>query len=148
MDEIEIKAKLDELANLRAAVDVIALQKQEVIDTVFTAEIKGILAAIDAEFDGKAEEATTKANALEAEIRAAVVSHGATVKGTFLRMQIRKGKPSYNAAGLNGYSIIHPEINVYRTGCDIVGLDGYLKTNPEIGAFRTEGETTAAIYKI
>ena len=58
MNEIQIKAKLDELADLRAQIDVLALQKQDVIDTVFTAEIKGILAAIDAEFTGKAEEAT------------------------------------------------------------------------------------------
>ena len=114
MDENEIKAKLDELANLRAAVDYIALQKQEVIDTVFTAEIKGILAAIDAEFTGKAEEATAKANALEAEIRAAVVAHGATVKSTFYQAVWVKGRVSWDGKLLEGFAIAHPEIKTAR----------------------------------
>ena len=114
MNEIQIKAKLDELADLRAQIDVLALQKQDVIDTVFTAEIKGILAAIDAEFAGKAEEATTKANALEAELKAAVIAHGATVKSTFYQAVWVKGKTSWESKLLDGYMLAHPEISACR----------------------------------
>jgi hypothetical protein len=115
MNETEIKTKLDELANLRAAVDYITLQKQEVIDTILTDEIKAKLADITAEFGNKSEDATAKANALEAEIKAAVVQHGATVKGAFYMAKWVKGRAgSYDTTALDGYAAAHPEIKAFK----------------------------------
>lgn len=114
MNETEIKVKLDMLADLRAAVDVIALEKQALIDTILTPEIKAKLAEIDTEFAGKAEEATGKADALEAEIRAAVVQHGATVKGAFLQAVWNEPRVSWDTKGLVGFLVAHPEISAFR----------------------------------
>jgi hypothetical protein len=106
--------KLNELAELRAALDVLNLQKQDVIDSILTPEIKAKLAEIDAEFAGKAETAQTKATALEAEIKQDVLSEGATVKGNFYMAVFSKGRVSWDPKSLDGYAVGHPEILSFR----------------------------------
>ena len=111
---MDIKQALDELANLRAASDAIALEKQALIDTILTQEIKEKIAEIDAEFAGKVEDVKEKADALEAEIRQAVIECGATVKGTFLQALWVKGRVSWDGKSLEGYMAAHPEIAAFR----------------------------------
>lgn len=115
MDETTIKTKLDELANLRAAHDAITLQKQALVDSILTDEIKAKLADIDAEFLGKHEVINDKANPLEAEIKQAILAHGASVKGAFLHAIWMKGRVSWQSKGLDGYMVAHPEIATFRT---------------------------------
>jgi hypothetical protein len=115
MDELTIKVKLDMLADLRAAGDALALQKQALVDQVLTPEIRAQLAEIDAEFAGKAQEANEKATALEAEVKQLVIAHGTTVKGEFLMAKWVKGRAgSYDTTALDGYAAAHPEIKVFK----------------------------------
>ena len=53
MDELEIKQKLDLLAEHQSQRDSISLQKQALIDEILTAVIRAKLAKIDAEFSDK-----------------------------------------------------------------------------------------------
>lgn len=125
MTPYEIQEKLDQLADLRAASDALALQKQALIETVLTPEIKQKLADIDAEFTEKGATVNEKAAALEAEVRGAVLDLGASVKGTFLQCVWAKGKTTWDTKSLDGYALAHPEINVLRkVGEPTVRLQG------------------------
>jgi ABC-type phosphate transport system auxiliary subunit len=112
--ESEIKIKLDELANLRAAHDALTLQKQTLIDTILTDEIKAQLTDIDAEFVEKHQAVSDKVNPLEAEIRRAVITNGVTIKGTFLQAVWVKACVNWDVKALNNYAAAHPEILPFR----------------------------------
>jgi hypothetical protein len=114
MNETEIKQALDDLANLRAAHDAITLQKQALVDSVMTPEIRAKLADIDAEFLGKHEAINDKANPLEAEIKQAIIENGASVKGTFLHAIFMKGRVTWDAKALDAYAYTHPQIMGWR----------------------------------
>ena len=80
MNENEIKQKLDQLAEFQSARDVAMLEKQSLLDEIYTAEIKARMAEIEAEFVGKTEAVNENIAALEAEIKQAIITHGASVK--------------------------------------------------------------------
>jgi hypothetical protein len=117
---------LDQLAEYRAEQDAIALRKQELIDAVLTAEIKARLAEIDAEFQEQVNGASANISALEAQIKAAVLTAGATVKGQHLMAVWSKGRVSW----------------------DTKMLDGMVKLIPQIGEARKEGDPSVSIRKV
>lgn len=114
MTEQEIKQLLDKLADLYSAKDAIMLQKQDVIDTVLTPEIKAKLAEIDAEFADKSLAVNDTIASLEAEARTAVLSHGTTVKGAYLQAVWSKGRVSWDTKSLDGFVLAHPELASLR----------------------------------
>lgn len=115
MDENQIKELLDRLGEIRAQQDVIRLQKQEVVDSVLTLEIKQKLAEIDAEFAQKTTALTENMTAAEAQVKEAVSKLGHSVKGTHLHAVYSKGRSGgWDSDKLLGYSIAHPEILVAK----------------------------------
>ena len=114
MEEAEIQKKLDELDELRVSLDVVVSEKQKVIDSILTPEIKAKLAEIEAEFAGKSETAQEKATALEAEIKEAVKGAGQTIKSKFLMAVYAKPRISWDTKGLDGFALTHPEILYMR----------------------------------
>ena len=114
MNESDIQQKLDILADLKASHDVLALQKKSLIDTVLTDEIRAKVADIDAEFAPKMIAAAEKIDAAEAEVRQAVMEHGASVKGKFIQAVWMKGRETWDGKLLAGFAIAHPEIAVAR----------------------------------
>lgn len=114
MNEIEIKQKLDQLAEFQAQRDAVMLEKQALLDEIYTAEIKARMAKIEAEFVGKTEAVNEKIAALEAEIKQAVISHGASVKGYVLHAVFAKGRVSWDTKSLDGYATAHPELLAFR----------------------------------
>lgn len=64
MDGIEIKQALDRLSEITSAVDALNLQKQAVIDSIITTEIRAQLAEIDTEFAPMIEAAQAQAGEL------------------------------------------------------------------------------------
>ena len=109
-----IQDKLNQLANYRAQVDALNLQKQDEIDKILTPEVKNALAEIELEFGDKAEGASDNISALEKEIKAAVINHGATVKSEFLMAVYNKGRVSWDSKGLAGFAVAHPEIEAFK----------------------------------
>ncbi len=114
MTEIEIKQKLDRLAEYQAQKDAAMLAKQELIDAVYTAEIKSRMAEIEAEFEEKTEGVNANIATLEADIKAAVVEHGASVKGAVYHAVFSKGRVSWDTKSLDGYAAAHPELMTFR----------------------------------
>lgn len=115
--------KLNKLANLKSAVDVLNLNKQSLIDSVLTPEIKQKLTEIDTEFAPQFEAINEKISEFEQEIKVEVVQAGETVKGDHLMAVFNKGRVSWDGKG----------------------LDGVLALIPEIGRFRKEGEPSVSI---
>ena len=109
-----IETKLDELSELYAQRDVSTLEKQRLIDSVLTEEIKAKITEIEAEFSGKTQTVVEKINILEAEVKELVKALGQSVKGQFLHAIFTKGRVSWDSKALDGYAKAHPELAEYR----------------------------------
>jgi hypothetical protein len=111
---MNITEMLDRLADLQAAPDAIRLQKQAIIDTILTPEIKAALAEVDAEFAEPLRVAEEAATQIELEIREAVLAAGkvdGSYRGQFLTASWVKGHSgSWDDKMLKGFAMIHPEI--------------------------------------
>ena len=114
MNEAQIKELLDRLAEYQSKRDAANLEKQALIDEVYTPEIKQRMAEIEAEFAGKTETVNENIAALEAEIKQAVINHGASVKGSFFHAVFAKGRVSWDTKSLDGYATAHPELIAFR----------------------------------
>ncbi len=97
----EIQGMLDQLADLQEQYDEIIAQKQVLIDSVITPEIKTKIAEIEAEFAGKAEVTTAKTADLRGWIIQAVLQRKASVRGTKLQAVYSQGRVSWDTAGLD-----------------------------------------------
>ena len=114
---------LDKLAEFTAQRDLIMLEKQEMINSVYTPEIKQQVADIEIEFAGKAETVNEKIADLTAMIKTQVLEGGATVKGQFLQAVWSKGRSKWDTKGLSGYGKVHPEImSFYKQGKPSVSI--------------------------
>ncbi len=114
MNEAKIKELLDRLAEYQSQRDSANLEKQALIDDVYTNEIKHRMAEIEAEFAGKTETVNENIAAIEAEIKQAVINHGASVKGSFFHAVFTKGRVSWDTKSLDGYATAHPELLTFR----------------------------------
>jgi uncharacterized protein with PIN domain len=109
-----IISMLNELSELQAQVDLLAIDKQRAVDAVLTPEIKAALADIEAEFTGMGAEATRQIDYLTQSIKTSVLALGETVKATGIQAVYTKGRESWDSKGLAGYAVAHPEIEVFR----------------------------------
>jgi uncharacterized membrane-anchored protein YjiN (DUF445 family) len=121
-----LSEKIDQLANYQAQRDVLALEKQALIDQLIPPEIKARIEEIEAEFSGQSEIVAEKITQLENEIKEEVIRNGASVKGSFLRV------------------VYHPG----RVTWDTKSLDAYAHARPEILGFRKQGEPFVSIQKV
>jgi len=106
---------LDELAELRSKQDKLTLDKAALIDSVITPEIKARLAEINVEFAPMIESAQLLCDELEAQIKAAVIENGASVKGAHLQAVYTKGRVSWDSKRLEGLIIVLPQLADCRT---------------------------------
>jgi len=106
--------KLDELAELQSKRDLLNLQLAEALALVME-PIKAQVDAAGAQFGPQLAETDAEIEALTAEIRADVLAHGETVKGTRLIATWNKGRTSWDTRKLDGYAAAHPEIAVFKT---------------------------------
>ena len=106
--------KLNQLAELKSAVDALNIKKQALIESVLTPEIKQQLAEIDAEFAPEYEAVSEKTAVLEQEIKIDVVQAGETVKGDHLMAVFNKGRVSWDTKGLEGVLALIPELEKFR----------------------------------
>lgn len=106
--------KLNALYEKKAALEVVRLEKEKLIDGVLTPEIRKQIADIEAEFSDKTMAVTADIQALEGEIKQEVVSGGETVKGDYLMAVFAKGRVSWDTKALDGYVAAHPEVAQFR----------------------------------
>ena len=105
---------LDKLAEFQAEVDALNLEKQALIDTILTPEIKAQVEAIEAEFAGKAEAAQGNIAELTEAVKRCVIAQGESVKGAHLQAVYAKGRESWDGKALSGYAAAHPEVLAFR----------------------------------
>lgn len=112
----DIKAKLIQLKELDRRLEIISNDKDVVIDSILTKEIKDQLEAVDQEFDEKWTVLKDEANKLELEIREEVLMTGIGLKKTVDNYGVFfvKGRVSWNVKALEGYAIAHPEIDKFK----------------------------------
>lgn len=113
--------KLEKLADLKETLEIqqfkLDVQKQAMIEAVYTDEIKKKIAEIEAEFKPKYDvlgRTVAIADALEGEIRQEVLVAGETIKASRLQMVWVKGRESWDTKGLTGYAIDHPELEQFH----------------------------------
>ena len=112
---MDIYEKIEKYSDIGFGIDLIHQEKQALIDTVLTPEIKEKLAEIDAEFDPKIDTLSQEKSMLEADIKQEVLSAGRTVKGTYHSFVWSKPRdPGWDNVALDGYAAAHPEILKFR----------------------------------
>jgi len=109
-----IVAKLDELAELKAAADLTRLD-YEAQRTEILKAVQAELDALAAEYEPLMEIASSRITALEVEIKNAVLAHGASVRGGRLHAVFARGRVSWDTKALDVYSLSHPEVSGFRT---------------------------------
>lgn len=104
------KEKLEKLADLQEQQEVLKAkldtQKQAMIDSVYTPEIREAVKAIEAEFAPKydiVDRLQPKIDELTAEIKAEVIASQATVKGTRLQMVFVKGRTTWETKNIENH---------------------------------------------
>jgi hypothetical protein len=111
---METREKLDKLAECQAQKTLLDMDKQKMIDSVLTPEIKAKIDDINTEFSDKSSGVTKNIDDLTAEIKGEILTLGETVKGQYLSAVFAKGRVSWDTKALDGYLIDHPELNKYR----------------------------------
>ena len=111
----EIVSMLNQFANLKAALDVHRLEKEDLIAQILTPEIKAQIADIEAEFSEKTAAANKNLAELEAAIKAAVTAHGETVSAEHYQAVYSKGRTSWDTKALDGFCVAHPEVAQFKT---------------------------------
>ncbi|MGH2523148.1 MAG: hypothetical protein ACRDH2_11645 [Anaerolineales bacterium] len=108
-----IIAKLDELAEIKAAADLTRMDYEAKRAEILRA-IQAELEALEAEYQPLLNVSTERIAALEEEVRYAVLRHGASVKGSSLHAVYSKGRVSWDTKALDGYALSHPEVVDFR----------------------------------
>ena len=116
-----LQQQLDELAELRSALSVEAMNKAAAVQAVLTAEQRGKLAEIDAEFDERVAAATEKAEQLETEIKEAVKAAGVTVRGQHL-MAVYSQRSTWDNKKLLNYAKESPEVLKFRALTSVISI--------------------------
>jgi len=111
----KIVTMLDALAEMQAERDLLASDKQRMIeDAISPAEVVKALAD-EAEFAMKGEGLQANITELDAAVKAQVLAHGDKVRGMHLQAVWTKGRVSWDTKALDGYAAAHPEIAQFRT---------------------------------
>ena len=107
---MDAKEMLDRLAEYQAQRTIAEMDKQALVDSVLTPEIKAKLADIEAEFSDKVGAVDQNINDLTAQVKQAVISEGQTVKGNYLQAVYMKGRVSWDTKTLEGLAIVMPKL--------------------------------------
>lgn len=126
MSEEAIRLRLDELSEVMSARDIACIDYQAACKALIPPDIQIALADLDAEFTLRDAAIALNIEEWEKEIKQAVLSHGASVKGTHLHAVWSKSRVNWDSRGLDRYAAQHPEVLM----------------------FRSEGESSVAIRKI
>ena len=112
---MSVLERLEELENIQAQKDLLAIKKQELIDSVITDAIKAQISEIEDEFEPQEKAVNDKRAEIESLVKSEVVQLGETVKGTMYQAVYVKGRTKWNDTGLMQYLSVHPEIAYLRT---------------------------------
>lgn len=138
--EAHISSVLDELAELRAAIDAVKLQREARRDALLTDDQRKRLQAIDDELRPVLDELARQVSAREDTIRSAVSTYGKTVRGARLMAVYRPGRDLWDSKKLMRLAKNMPEIwSAHRVGnpgvsiVNIISADSRFAETEEYG---------------
>ncbi len=102
---------LDQLAALHATYDQTLAAKTAAVP----AWLRKRVAACEAPYIDTLSQQGDAIERVEADVRAAVLEHGASVKGQALHAVFLAGRATWNDASLQGYATVHPELLAFRS---------------------------------
>jgi hypothetical protein len=105
---------LNKLAELDAQRNITEMEKEKLVQSVLTPEIKQHLRDIDDEFAPQLEAINNERSQIEAEVRNDVMVSGESVKGDFYRASYVQGRTLWDTKALDGYAAAHPEIVQFK----------------------------------
>ena len=109
----DIIAKLEELAEVRAAVDITRMDYEAKREEILKA-VKAELDALAAEYEPLLASANERVAVLDTEVKRAVVEYGASIKASRLHAVYARGRIAWDNKGLDGYAVAHPEVLTFR----------------------------------
>lgn len=124
--EHEIVTALNAMSEIDVELEKINMEKERMIDSVLTPEIRQQLQDIEAEFSDKQVSAKDRRNAMEILVRNGVVGLGQSVVANRLQAVFTKGRYSW----------------------DKKVFDKLVKKYPEIEEIRTQGDPFVSIKKV
>lgn len=108
------KEILEQLTELYAQRDLLHLDQTKARDNAIPAEVAQALADVDAEFMPKHQAVAEKIEALEAQIKTAVLAEGESVKGGVLQAVYAKGRVTWDGKKLDGMMSLIPQLEDAR----------------------------------
>ncbi len=125
MTEDEVKVLMDSWANVGYKKDLLQMEKQKLIDSILTDEVKLQLAEIDAEFLEKEtsleKEDKSKRKILDKAIESFTKNLDLSKEkiqfsSSLMELSVSEAEPVWDVAGIDGYAIAgHPEILSFRS---------------------------------
>lgn len=109
-----ITEMLNQLASYRHAADANRITFEQERDKIL-APVKAQLADLDAEYMPLLEAVQENIAAMEAQVKQAVLQHGASVKGDHLMAVWNKGRTSWDTRKLDGLMIALPQLKECRS---------------------------------
>ena len=109
-----IEQVLEQLAEIRAQIDLLNIDKQKQIDSVITEEQRAAIRDIEFEFSEKVEAAQANATELESKVKPLVVEHGKSVKSSRLQAVYMSPKVTWDSKALDGYALNNPALYAFR----------------------------------
>jgi hypothetical protein len=114
MNKQWIESKLEQLANQEEALKSIQAQMQTAIDEAIPEEVKAKVADIEAGYNDQIGIAQTNIASVAADIKAAVLAFGQSVKSERKNAVFSKGRVSWDTKGLDGFAVANPAILAFR----------------------------------
>ncbi|OAN40583.1 hypothetical protein A6A03_04560 [Chloroflexus islandicus] len=109
----EILRTIEELADARDARAALAAAYDAKKADIMR-QVADELAALDAEYTPLLAASDAQIKTLEQDIRAAVLQHGASVRGSRMQAVYIRGRTTWDTKGLLRYAAHHPDVLVYR----------------------------------
>ena len=113
-DQFTAEVLLDKLVELKAQVDVISIEKQQLIDSVLTPEIRQQIQDIEAEFKPMMDDVNQAIGDTEAHIKADILARGETAHNDVLEAVFVNGRTTWDTKGLNEAIKVLPQLEQYK----------------------------------
>ena len=109
-----IEKLLDELFDLRSAVDLLMSDKALALESVLTEDQRIQIRDINIEFDAKLETVNEKIAELESSIKERTLELGESVKTQHISATYISGRVTWDTKRLDGFLVAHPELVAFR----------------------------------
>ena len=113
-DHYSAEVLLDKLVELKAQIDVINIEKQQLIDSILTPEIRQQIQDIEAEFRPKMDDVNTAISDTEVHIKTDILARGETAHNDVLEAVFVSGRTTWDTKGLNEAIKVLPQLAQYK----------------------------------